>query len=137
MSGHDATASGAAAGDPADQLWQLWQQGQRPDVDAFLAGAGPLSPDDVAAVLRVDPRQRWQAGERVAAEAYLQRHPAGRANPEAAVDLVFNEFLLRDRLGERPQAEEYLRRFPEYAGVLGPADRAAPGAAGADGVFPR
>src|SRR5262245_7163413 len=94
---HDCTSE-----DAAEQLWQLWRRGQRPDVDRFVAQAGSLSPDDVAAVLRVDQRERWQAGERILAETYLQRHPAVRASPEAAVDLIFNEFLLRERLGERP-----------------------------------
>jgi eukaryotic-like serine/threonine-protein kinase len=114
-----AAAESAPPADAAGRLWQLWRQGQRPDVDAFLAQAGSLSPDEVAATLRVDQRQRWQAGERILAESYLQRHSQVRADPETAVDLVFNEFLVRDQLGERPDAEEYLRRFPEYAGVLG------------------
>lgn len=106
--------------DAAERLWQLWQRGQRPDVDAFLTLAGPLSPADVAAVLRIDQRHRWQAGERILAETYLQRYPAVRADPESAVDLIFNEFLLRDRLGERPDPDEYLRRFPEHVAVLEP-----------------
>jgi serine/threonine-protein kinase len=117
MSGPHAPEN-AAGGDPAERLWQLWRQGQRPDVDAFLAQAGPLSPDKVATVLRVDQRQRWQAGERVLAESYLQRYPPVRGDAEAAIDLVFNEFLVRDRLGERPDPTEYLRRFPEHADVL-------------------
>jgi WD40 repeat protein len=54
------------------------------------------------------------------AESYLERYPAVRADPDAAVDLVYNEFLLREQLGERPDPEEFLTRFPEYAAVLGP-----------------
>jgi serine/threonine-protein kinase len=104
--------------DAAERLERLWQQGQRPDMDAFLAGQGPLAPADTAAALRVDQRERWQAGERVPAEDYLRRHPGVAADPEAAVDVIFNEFLLRDRLGERPEPDEYLRRFPGHAGVL-------------------
>jgi hypothetical protein len=45
------------------QLWQLWRQGQQPDVQQFLAGARPLSAGQVAAVLAVDQRERWQSGE--------------------------------------------------------------------------
>jgi serine/threonine-protein kinase len=106
--------------DAAELLWQRWRRGDRPDVAAFLAEAGPLAPGAVAAVLRVDQRQRWQAGERVPAEDYLRRYPDLRGQPETAVDLVFNEFLLRERLGERPDAGEYLARFPEYADTLRP-----------------
>src|SRR5690349_14888539 len=78
----------------------------------------PRSPVEVAAALRADQRRRWQAGERVPAEDFLRRHPAVAACPEAAVDLVYGEFLLRERLGERPDPGDYCRRFPEYADVL-------------------
>jgi serine/threonine-protein kinase len=72
----------------------------------------------VVAVLRVDQRQRWQAGERVTAEDYLRRYPAVAADPDGALDLVYAEFLLREGLGERPSAEEYRRRFPDHADTL-------------------
>jgi serine/threonine-protein kinase len=104
----------------AEWLWRLWHQGERPELDAFLAQAGPLPPPELAAVLRLDQRQRWQSGERVGAEDYLRQYPAVQINPETAIDLIFNEFLLRERLGDRPDPGEYLRRFPEYAAVLRP-----------------
>jgi serine/threonine protein kinase len=108
----------APAEGAAERLRRRWQQGGRPDLGAFLAEAGPLPPAELAAVLRVDQRQRWQMGERVSAEDYLRRHPAVAADPEAAVDLVYGEFLLREGLGERPTAEEYRRRFPGHADTL-------------------
>jgi predicted Ser/Thr protein kinase len=110
--------SGEAPPDAVERLGRLWRQGRRPDVDAFLAEAGPLPTAEVAAVLRVDQRQRWQAGERVSAEDYLRRHPGVAASPEAAVDLVYGEFLLRERQGERPTAADYRQRFPQYADTL-------------------
>jgi predicted Ser/Thr protein kinase len=88
-------------------------------VETFLAATGPLPQDQLAAVLRVDQRQRWQTGERVLAESYFQRYPRLRADIEAAVDLVYGEFLLRERHGERPTAEEYRQRFPEFSDLLG------------------
>src|SRR5262245_43383922 len=102
-------------GGPAQALWQLWRQGLRPDVWSFLAEAGPLPLPQVAAVLVVDQQERWQAGERVPAELYLQRHPALEADRERAVELIYREFLLRDGLGEAPAPAEYLGRFPAYA----------------------
>ncbi len=114
------TAHSAQPPSPAEQLWALWRRGQRPDVDAFLAQSGPLPPAQVAAVLRVDQRERWQAGERVLAETYLERYPAVRADPEIAMDLVYNEFLVREQHGDGPTLEDYLRRFPDYATVLKP-----------------
>src|SRR5262245_30150138 len=102
----------------AERLRQLWAAGRHPDVDAFLAGAGPLAGAALAAVLRVDQRQRWQAGERVPAEDYLRRHPDLVRSAEAAVDLIYAEFLLREQRGEQPAATEYADRFPAHADVL-------------------
>jgi serine/threonine protein kinase/WD40 repeat protein len=69
-------------------------------------------------VLRVDQRQRWQSGERLPAEAYLQRYPALQADAEAAFDLVYQEFRLREQAGEQPSLKEYLQRFPQHADLL-------------------
>src|SRR5262245_26299896 len=101
--------------DPAEQLRRLWRQGQRPDIRQFLAGAGSLSLAQVVAVLRADQEARWQAGERVPAEAYLAMHPALPGDLEQALELVYGEFLLREGLGQAPTLDEYLRRFPQYA----------------------
>jgi predicted Ser/Thr protein kinase len=106
------------AADAAEDLLQLWRRGERPDVDVFLAATGPLPLDQLAAVLRVDQRQRWQTGERVLAESYFQRYPNLRADVEAAVDLIYGEFLLRERHGEQPAADEYRQRFPAFTDLL-------------------
>jgi serine/threonine-protein kinase len=117
----DSTSAPIVLGnDAADLLLRRWREGGRPDLDAFLAEAGPLAADDLAAVLRVDQRERWRAGQRVPAEAYLLRYPTVRADADGAVDLVYGEYLLREQRGEAPGAAEYLWRFPEYAAVLGP-----------------
>jgi serine/threonine-protein kinase len=104
--------------DPAGSLWRLWCQGQQPDVRHFLAGAGALSPAQVAAVLGADRRARWQRGERVPVEEYLRQFPTVGADPETALELIYGEFFLREELGERPALAEYLERFPQYAARL-------------------
>jgi hypothetical protein len=72
-----ATAENSArGGDSARKLWDLWRQDQRPNLDVFLMQAGALVPPQLAAVLRVDQRERWQTGEKIIAETYLQRYPA-------------------------------------------------------------
>ncbi len=73
---------------------------------------------ELVAQLEDDQRARWQRGERVRVEDYLERHPALRDEPETVVDLVYNEFLLRQQRGETPQPEEYLERFPDLAESL-------------------
>ena len=111
-SAHPPTRSGP---DLAEQLWELWRRGQRPDVRAFLGRAGELSPAQLVAVLRVDQQERWKAGERVPAETYLSAHPELEADPEKAFELIYREFLLREDRGERPALEEFVARFPRYA----------------------
>jgi tRNA A-37 threonylcarbamoyl transferase component Bud32 len=104
--------------DPAELLWQRWRQGQAPDVDDFLRQAGPLTPAQLVTVLRVDQRHRWLRGQRVPAEDYLRRQPALAADAEAALDLIFSEFVLREELGDTPRPEDYLERFPRYGAPL-------------------
>jgi serine/threonine-protein kinase len=99
-------------------LEQLWKQGRQPDPVAFLDTAGPCRPAEAAAVLAHDQWQRWHAGQRVPAEDYLRRCPAVAADPDAAVEIIYGEFLVRQDLGEQPAPAEYLDRFPKHAAGL-------------------
>ena len=105
--------------DPARELWLLWRRGPRPDLRRLLDRAGDLTPARVAAALRVDQHERWRIGERVPAADYLRDFPALRGDPEAALELIYGEFLLREELGEAPTPGEYQRAYPEYAERLG------------------
>jgi hypothetical protein len=69
-------------------------------------------------LLRLDQRRRWQQGERVLAEAYLEKQPALRDDPEGLLDLIYHEVVLRADRGEQPSLDEYVRRFPELEGPL-------------------
>jgi hypothetical protein len=111
-------AMSEAREDAARRLWGLWQQGRRPELAEFLAGAGALGPLDLAAVVRVDQRQRWLTGEHRPAEHYLQLYSILAADEEAALDLVYAEYLLRREQGEEAAPDEFLRRFPQYAAQL-------------------
>jgi tetratricopeptide (TPR) repeat protein len=93
----------------------LWDAGQRPDVDQFLAKAGVHNAAEAARVLAVDQRRRWHAGERVPVEEYLARFSQVAASPDAALELIYGELLVRGELGEHPLVEEYLVRFPDWA----------------------
>ena len=68
------------------------------------------------AVGRRPRRSRSRSGRRRAPR--FARHPEIAAHLEHAVDLVFNEFLLRERLGERPCVDEFANRFPQLAALL-------------------
>lgn len=68
--------------------------------------------------LRIDQKQRWQSGERILVETYLQRFPGLADDTESLVDLVYGEFLLRESRGESPRLQEYLERFPQCSRQL-------------------
>jgi hypothetical protein len=75
----------------------------------------PPPPERLVDSFRSDQRRRWQRGDRVPAEAYLQSEPDLRADADQALELVYGEFLLREELGDTPTLDEYVRRFPQLA----------------------
>jgi tetratricopeptide (TPR) repeat protein len=62
-----------------------------------------------------DQSQCWERGERLPVEGYLRAYPGLNDDPEALLDLIYHEVVLRSRRGEAPPVEEYLRRFPHLA----------------------
>src|SRR5262245_19879963 len=78
----------------------------------------PMSETDRLRLLCADQRRRWQEGDRPPVETYLQQQPELRADPEALLDLIYHEIVLRQESGETPQLDEYLRRFDGFAAEL-------------------
>ena len=70
--------------------------------------------------LRAEQSGRWLAGERVVAETYFELYPRLLSDPEHALELVYNEVLLREAAGETPRLEEYVERFPLFVALLPP-----------------
>src|SRR5262245_43719980 len=60
--------------------------------------------------------ERWQRGERVPAEAYLQRHP--NLDENAAFELILTEVVLRQELGDPASLDEFVWRFPQFSDRL-------------------
>jgi WD40 repeat protein len=108
-------APSPAALTPAQRVWQLWRQGQQPDVRAVLAAFPEAKPAQVAAALLVDQRERWAIGERLLAEDYLRLFPHLSDDFEYALELVYGEWLLAEARGESPDVERYAERFPAFA----------------------
>ncbi|MFO0878512.1 MAG: serine/threonine-protein kinase [Gemmataceae bacterium] len=103
---------------PDQQYWHLWREGLRPDLSSFLASYPGLPPLDVASILVIDQVERWTLGERVPATDYLARLPDGPAHDQAACDIVYSEFLLREQLGETPSTDHFLVQYPGLAPLL-------------------
>src|SRR5690348_2357025 len=80
-------------------------------------GPGAPTRPPVEPLLR-EQRAAWEHGDRPRVEAYLQRHPGLAADPDAVLDLLNNEVVLRAEHGEAPSLEEYLDRFPHLAAEL-------------------
>src|SRR5215831_1866899 len=114
----EVTATLAAGSDPVRQYLEQWRRGATPSWTQFLDEAGNLTPQQVVAVLRTDQRERWQRGQPLRVEDYLQARPTLKAEPEAVLDLIYNEFVLREEAGQTPTPEEYQQRFPELSGAL-------------------
>jgi serine/threonine-protein kinase len=99
-------------------LESLWDAGQRPDVGQLVTEAGLSDAAGVARLLAIDQWRRWHSGERVPAEDYLKRFPQVAAEPEAALEVIYGELLVREELNEHPTEQEYLTRFPQWAQAL-------------------
>jgi serine/threonine protein kinase len=104
--------------DPAEQFDQLWSTGQRPDLNKFAARQPMLTAEQLAALVRIDQRERSRLGEPILAEQYLTAFPQLIAETDLAVDVVYHEYLLREQKRESPTAAEYRARFPQYATLL-------------------
>jgi hypothetical protein len=62
----------------------------------------------------LDQRSRWLRGEFLRAETYAEKFPSLWVDPDAFVDLIYNEIVLREQTGERPHLDEYLRRLGQF-----------------------
>jgi serine/threonine-protein kinase len=108
-------AGGGPARNPVQEFESLWGKGQVPNVRDFLQKTANLTPQQIVEVLCIDQWQRWQQGDRIPAETYLDMHPVLSSHPEVAFDLVYGEFLLREQSGEQPPLESFNRRFPQFS----------------------
>ena len=91
---------------------------RRVDLAALAARASGSVNVSPAALAQADQRSRWQKGDRLLAEAYLEQLPALGADIDGQLDLIYGEVVLREEQGEHPLLEEYLARFPQHAVAL-------------------
>jgi WD40 repeat protein/tRNA A-37 threonylcarbamoyl transferase component Bud32 len=103
---------------PIAELLRAWQEGRQPELEAFVAEYPCLSLDQLAAMVEVDLDVRWRRKAPRRAESYLTAFPALADEPERAVDIIYAEYLAREREGECPGPAEYQERFPAFAEEL-------------------
>src|SRR4051794_22516229 len=68
--------------------------------------------------IRKDQRARWQAGDVVWVESYLQEYPSLSERPDDVLELIYQELALRQEGGQGPQLAEYLTRFGQFERAL-------------------
>jgi hypothetical protein len=101
-----------------DVFERLWANGSAPALGAYVTNAGEIDIGQLSVLVRVDQSERWQRGDRRRAEEYLCQFPVLQSDHESAVDLIYHEYLLREKQAERPSLEEFTNRFPKYAEAL-------------------
>jgi eukaryotic-like serine/threonine-protein kinase len=78
----------------------------------------PLAPSDTdpseVDALVADMVARWRAGERPPAETYFDGNPELWDRPEAALELIAEELVLRSEFGEPITHSDLARRFPKW-----------------------
>jgi serine/threonine-protein kinase len=57
---------------------------------------------------------RLWAGEDCHAEDFFPALPAADPAADAAIELIYTEFVVREELGQRPSVDEWLARFPQW-----------------------
>jgi hypothetical protein len=95
-----------------------WQQGEQPDLAAFLTPGQAWSAALLLELVHVDLEYRLRAGEPILVEGYLERFPALAEDAAGLVELIAAEFALRNRHQAQVLPDEYLLRFPLLTDAL-------------------
>jgi tetratricopeptide (TPR) repeat protein len=82
------------------------------DPNTLVSGAATATAQLLQLLLEEQTRS-WQQGQRTLVETYLERHPALRQQPQALLQLIAQEIVLRERAGETASLQEYRDRFPQ------------------------
>lgn len=89
-----------------------------PEPGATTSPSPPLRLRELVDGLLAEQRSRWDRGDRVGAEEFLDRHPELNNEPELVLDLVAHEYLLGRDHGGGPGLSELIARFPGQQAAL-------------------
>lgn len=78
----------------------------------LVSKASLLHPTQRLSLIRFHLKESWQKGEQVRVESYLRAFP--EIEEQDAIDLIYQEVILREAKGEKPKLEEFLQRFPQW-----------------------
>src|SRR5215813_2559695 len=85
--------------------------GVHPDGHQPANAASPFTPSDmsrseVIRLAREYQRQNWEKGEPILVEAYLEELKRLQVDAEGVLDLIYNEWVLREEAGESPELDD-------------------------------
>ena len=106
----------------AREYEQAWRDSdhlrRRPDPQDFLEAAGTVADGQGTrlALFRADLTLRWESGQKVGAQWYLDRYRD--LSEDTIVALIYEEFCLREEDEEGPEPADFLARFAAVAGPL-------------------
>jgi serine/threonine protein kinase len=78
----------------------------------------PLRLALLVGMVRIDLRRRWQRGQPVTVESYLESYPELGTPETVAAQLILEEYEARRQHGAPADRAEFARRFPGRAGQL-------------------
>jgi tetratricopeptide (TPR) repeat protein len=106
---------GPSNGEPSASRLSIHSFEWSGELDSVLMGRREAGRDELLERICNDQVRRWRRGQRVPAESYLSKYPALCNDDEAAFELIYGEYLLREEHGETPSPEELRWRFPKFA----------------------
>src|SRR5438046_2814524 len=104
-----------------DRFERAWQRGAPPLLVDYLTAefvAQATRLKLLKELIKLDLEFRWRSPQhidRLLLEQYLLHHPELRQAGKLPLDLITEEYRVRQRWGDRPDHQAYLQRFPEHA----------------------
>src|SRR5581483_6002503 len=97
----------------ADRLEQAWQNATSVDLGSFLPVAtDPLRPAALRELIQTDLEIRWRRGQAAELETYLQAYPELGPATALPVEMIYEEYRIRQLHGDKVPLEAYKKRFP-------------------------
>ena len=90
-----------------------WESGSTPNVNDLVSEFGPLSPEELTHLLLVDQSYRCSRGTPQAAAVYFEQFPELLKCAEAAIDLLYAEFLQREANEPELTVERFMQPYPQ------------------------
>ncbi|HVS37892.1 MAG TPA: serine/threonine-protein kinase [Gemmataceae bacterium] len=104
----------------AERLEEAWSSGAPAALGALLPSAGdPLRGPALHELVKTDLEIRCRSGRTAELENYLRDWPELQGGPaDALLELIYEEYCVRQRYGDRPSLPSYQARFPQHYEAL-------------------